>query len=87
MGSEMCIRDSLRLHANLAGPRQQSVRILFHSLNVHSWIQNVAFLLFKWIFHHDDVAKSGYSKFIAAPNHADRFAIFDLWGTDFSHTQ
>ena len=68
----------------MAGSGYESIGILFHSLDVHSWIQNVSFLFSKWIFHHDDVAKMGYSEFIAAQNHADHFAILDLWCPNFS---
>ena len=71
----------------MAGSGYESIGILFHSLDVYSWIQDVSVFFDKRVFHDDDLAEKRDYEFVEAQNPADRFAIFDLWGSDFSHTQ
>ena len=50
----------------MAGSGYESIGILFHSLDVYSWIQDVSVFFHKWVFHHDDLAEKRDYEFVEA---------------------
>ena len=68
----------------MAGSGYESIGILFHSLDVYSWIPHVAFLFYQRFFHYDALEKNWHSQLIASPKHTDYFAIYNLWSSDLS---
>ena len=71
----------------MAGTGYWTVRILYAAIDVYSWFSDVTVLFDKRVFYDDDLEEKRDYEFVETQNPADRFSIFDLWGSDFSHTQ